>query len=167
MNAGILGLGKYLPERVLTNAELEKMVDTNDEWIRQRTGIRERRIAGPDMGCAIMGAEASKIAMQRAGVQPGEIDLIIMSTATPDRLLPSTACDMQALLVAKNAAAYAVSAACSGFLYGLEAAEGHIAAGRGEIALVVASEKMSSIVDWTDRSTCVLFGDGAGAAVVR
>jgi 3-oxoacyl-[acyl-carrier-protein] synthase III len=105
--------------------------------------------------------------MERAGVQPGEVDVIVVSTATPDRLLPSTACDMQALLGATNAAAYDISAACSGFLYGLSVAEGHIAAGNAEIALVVSTEKMSGIVDWTDRSTCVLFGDGAGAVVLR
>ena len=166
-NVEIVSTGRFLPERVLTNADLEKMVDTNDEWIRQRTGIRERRIAGPEMGCADMGAEAARIAMCRAGVQPGEVDLVIVATATPDRLLPSTACDLQALIGTTNAAAYDISAACSGFLYALEIAEGHIAAGRGEIALVISTEKMSSIVDWTDRATCVLFGDGSGAAVVR
>jgi 3-oxoacyl-[acyl-carrier-protein] synthase III len=163
----IIGTGRYLPERVMTNAELEKMVDTNDEWIVERTGIRERRIADPDVGAAEMGARASRIAMERAGVQPGELDVIVLSTATPDRLLPSTACDMQALLGATNAAAYDISAACSGFLYALSIAEGHIASGNAEIALVVSTEKMSGIVDWGDRATCVLFGDGAGAAVLR
>lgn len=163
----IVATGRYLPDRVLTNAELEQMVETTDEWIRERTGIRERRIAPADMGAAEMGARAARIAMERAGVQPGEIDVIVLSTATPDRLLPSTGCDMQALLGATNAAAYDISAACSGFLYALSVAEGHIAAGNAEIALVVATEKMSGIVDWTDRATCVLFGDGAGAAVVR
>jgi 3-oxoacyl-[acyl-carrier-protein] synthase-3 len=143
------------------------MVDTTDEWILERTGIRERRIAGPDMGAADMGARAAQIAMERAGVHPGEVDVIVVSTATPDRLLPATACDMQAILGATNAAAYDISAACSGFIYALQIAEGHIAAGRAEIALVVSTEKMSGIVDWTDRKTCVLFGDGAGAAVVR
>jgi 3-oxoacyl-[acyl-carrier-protein] synthase III len=163
----IVSTGRYLPEKVLTNADLEKLVDTNDEWIRQRTGIRERRVASREDTCAHMGAEASKIAMCRANVQAGEIDLIVLATATPDRLLPSTACDLQALLGATNAAAFDVSAACSGFLYALSVAEGHIAAGRGEIALVVSTEKMTSIVDWTDRSTCVLFGDGAAAVIVR
>lgn len=163
----IVATGRYLPERVVTNAELERMVDTSDEWIRERTGIRERRIAPPEMGCAEMGAEAARIAMCRAQVQPGEIDLIVVATATPDRLLPATACDLQALLGATNAAAFDISAACSGFIYALAVAEGYLAAGRGEIALVVATEKMSGITDWTDRSTCVLFGDGAGAAVVR
>ncbi len=163
----IVATGRYLPERVLTNADLEKMVDTDDAWIRERTGIRERRIAGPEMGAADMGSRASRIAMERARVHPGEIDVIVVATATPDRLLPSTACDMQALIGATNAAAFDISAACSGFLYALTVAEGYIAAGRGEIALVVSAEKMSGIVDWGDRSTCVLFGDGAGAAVVR
>lgn len=163
----IVATGRYLPDRVLTNAELESMVDTTDEWITERTGIRERRIAGPEMGAADMGARAARIAMERANVQPGEIDVIVVSTATPDRLLPSTACDMQALLGATNAAAYDISAACSGFIYALAVAEGHIASGNAEIALVVSAEKMSGIIDWTDRATCVLFGDGAGAAVVR
>jgi 3-oxoacyl-[acyl-carrier-protein] synthase III len=163
----IVATGRYLPERVLTNVDLEKMVDTTDEWIFERTGIRERRIADADMGAAEMGARASRSAMERAGIQPGEVDVIVLSTATPDRLLPSTACDMQALLGATNAAAYDISAACSGFLYGLSIAEGHIASGNAEIALVVSTEKMSGIVDWGDRSTCVLFGDGAGAAVLR
>lgn len=163
----VVGTGRYLPDRVVTNAELERLVDTSDEWIRERTGICERRIADPEMGAAQMGAEAAKIALSRAGIEPGELDLVIVSTATPDRLLPSTACDLQALIGAGNAAALDVSAACSGFLYALTLAEGYIAAGRGEYALIVATEKMSAIVDWTDRATCVLFGDGAGAIVVR
>jgi 3-oxoacyl-[acyl-carrier-protein] synthase-3 len=163
----IAATGRYLPDCVLTNQDLEKRMDTSDAWIRERTGIRERRIAPLELGCAEMGARAARIAMQRANVQPGEVDFIIVATATPDRLLPSTACDMQALLGANNAAAYDISAACSGFIYALSVAEGHLAAGRGEIALVVSTEKMSGIVDWEDRSTCVLFGDGAGAAVVR
>ncbi|HEX6939148.1 MAG TPA: beta-ketoacyl-ACP synthase III [Longimicrobiales bacterium] len=163
----VVSTGRYLPDRVVTNAELERLVDTSDEWIRERTGIRERRIACAEMGAAEMGAAAAKIAMERAGVDAGEVDLIVVSTATPDRLLPSTACDVQALLGASNAAAFDVAAACSGFLYALSVAEGHLAAGRGDIALVVSTEKMSAITDWTDRSTCVLFGDGAGAAVVK
>lgn len=163
----ITSTGRHLPERVLTNAELETMVDTSDEWIRERTGIAERRIAACDVGAAEMGTAAAQIAMERAGVAAGEVDLIVVSTATPDRLLPATACDIQARLGADHAAAFDLSAACSGFIYGLTVAEGYIAAGRGEIALVVSTEKMSGIVDWTDRSTCVLFGDGAGAAVVR
>src|SRR5688500_659908 len=163
----ISGTGRFLPDNLVTNADLTKIVDTSDEWIQQRTGIRERRIAPDGMGAAFMGTEAAKRAMTAAGVHAGEIDLLVLATATPDRLLPSTACDVQALLGAKNAAAFDVSAACTGFVYALSVAEGHIAAGRGEIALVIATEKMSGIVDWTDRSTCVLFGDGAGAVVVK
>jgi 3-oxoacyl-[acyl-carrier-protein] synthase III len=163
----IVATGRYLPERVVTNQDLEKELETSDEWIQERTGIRERRIAGVEMGAADMGAGAARIAMERAGIQPGEIDVIIVSTATPDRLLPSTACDLQALLGATNAAAYDIATACSGFIYGLHIAEGHIASGRAEIVLVVSTEKMSSIVDWGDRSTAVLFGDGAGAAIVK
>jgi 3-oxoacyl-[acyl-carrier-protein] synthase-3 len=163
----IVSTGRYLPERVLTNFDLEKMVETSDEWIRERTGIRERRIARPDEGAAEMAAQASRSAMEKAGIEPGEVDFLVLSTATPDRWLPSTACDVQALLGADNAMAFDVAAACSGWLYGLSVAEGFLAAGRGEIALVVATEKMSSIVDWEDRATCVLFGDGAGAAVLK
>jgi 3-oxoacyl-[acyl-carrier-protein] synthase-3 len=163
----IVSTGRYLPERVLTNEDLEKMVETSDEWIRERTGIRERRLTRPDEGVAEMAANAARVAMERAGVEPGEIDIIVITTATSDRLLPSTACDVQAILRAGNAMAFDLAAACSGWLYGLTMAEGYLAAGRGEIALVVATEKMSSMVDWEDRSTCVLFGDGAGAAIVR
>jgi 3-oxoacyl-[acyl-carrier-protein] synthase III len=165
--AEISATGRFLPDRVMTNADLAELVETSDEWIRERTGIRERRIADAGTGAADMAAGASRIAMERAGVQAGELDLIVLSTATPYRLLPSTGCDLQALLGATNAAAFDLSAACSGFLYGLSMAEGYIAAGRGEVALVVATEKMSGIIDWTDRQTCVLFGDGAGAAIVR
>ena len=160
----IVSTGRYLPERVLTNSDLEKMVETSDEWIQERTGIRERRIARPDEGAAEMAAQASRRAMERAGVEPGEVDYLILSTATPDRWLPSTACDAQALLGADNAMAFDVAAACSGWLYGLSMAEGYLTAGRADYALVVAAEKMSAILDWTDRTTCVLFGDGGGAA---
>jgi 3-oxoacyl-[acyl-carrier-protein] synthase-3 len=163
----IVSTGRYLPERVVTNDDLAKLVDTSDEWIRERTGISERRLAPAEMGAADMGANAARIAMERAGVHAGELDLIVLSTATPDRLLPSTACDLQAILGATNAAALDISAACTGFIYAMSMAEGYIAAGRGDLALVVSTEKMSAIVDWGDRSTCVLFGDGAGAAIVR
>lgn len=163
----LVATGRYLPERILTNHDLEKLVDTSDEWIQERTGIKERRIAGPDQGAADMAAEAARRAMDRAGISPGEVDILILATATPDRWLPSTACDVQALLGATNAMAFDLAAACSGWLYGLTMAEGYITAGRGEIALVVATEKMSSMVDWDDRATCVLFGDGAGAGVLR
>ena len=165
--ARITGTGRYLPDRILTNREMETLVDTSDEWIQSRTGIRERRIADPDMGAAGMGARAAQRALDAAGVTPDQIDLILVSTATPDRLLPSTACDIQALLGARNAGSYDFSTACSGFLYGLSIAQGHIAAGHAETILLVCSEKMSSILDWSDRATCVLFGDGAGAAVIQ
>jgi 3-oxoacyl-[acyl-carrier-protein] synthase-3 len=163
----IVSTGRWLPDRVVTNHDLEKELDTSDEWIRGRTGIVERRIAADDVGAADMGANAARIAMERADIHAGEVDVIVVSTATPDRLLPSTAVDIQALLGAENAAAYDISAACSGFLYGLSIAEGHLMSGRAEIALVISTEKMSAIVDWDDRSTAVLFGDGAGAAVVK
>lgn len=163
----IVSTGRFLPDKVLTNLDLEKMVDTSDQWIRERTGIRERRIAPDDMLAADMGTVAARRAMEKAGVEPGEVDLVVVSTATPDRWLPATSCDIQAQIGASNAAAFDLQAACSGWLYSLSMAEGYLVAGRGEIALVVAAEKMSSIVDWEDRSTCVLFGDGAGAAVVK
>lgn len=163
----IAATGRWLPERVVTNRELEQQLDTSDQWIRDRTGIRERRIAAREVGAAAMGAAAARVAMRRARVHAGEIDFIVVSTATPDRLLPSTACEIQAMLGATNAAAYDISAACSGFIFAMEVVEGHLAAGRGDLALVICSEKMTGIVDWTDRSTAVLFGDGAGAALVR
>lgn len=163
----IVSMGRYLPDRVLTNHDLEEMLDTSDEWIQNRTGIRERRIADDETTPADMGAEAARRAMEKTGVNAGEVDILIVATATPDRWLPSTACDIQARIGCTNAASFDIMAACSGFLYGLSMAEGYLVAGRGEIALVVSAEKMSSIVDWSDRSTCVLFGDGAGAAVVR
>lgn len=165
--ARLAGTGRHLPERVMSNAELEALVETSDEWIRTRTGIRERRIAADDVGAADMGAAAARRALDEAGLAPEDIDVILVSTATPDRLLPSTACDIQAILGARNAGAYDFATACSGFLYGLSMATGHISAGQAENVLVICTEKMSSIVDWTDRTTCVLFGDGAGAAVVR
>ncbi len=159
--------GRFSPERVLTNAELEAMVETSDEWIRTRTGIRERRIADASTSAADMGAAAARRALEEAGLFPEDLDMILVSTATPDRLLPSTACDIQALLGASSAAAYDFATACSGFLYGLSLADAHIAAGQAENILLICTEKMSSIIDWTDRTTCVLFGDGAGAAVIR
>jgi len=163
----VAATGRFLPERVVTNHDLAELVETSDEWIRERTGISERRIAPEDMLAAEMGAAAARVAIERADVSPGEIDMLVVTTATPDRWLPSTACDIQTLLGADNAFAYDLSAACTGFLYGMSMAEGYLAANRGEVALVVSTEKMSAIVDWTDRSTCVLFGDGAGAAVLR
>jgi 3-oxoacyl-[acyl-carrier-protein] synthase-3 len=163
----IVSTGRYLPAKVVTNHDLAERLDTSDEWIRTRTGIGTRCIASDSENAASMGAAAARQAMKRAGVDPGEVDIVILSTATPDRWLPSTACDAQALLGCTNAVAFDIMAACSGFLYGLSMAEGYIAAGRGEIALVISTEKMSAIVDWEDRSTAVLFGDGAGAVVVK
>ena len=163
----VVSTGRHLPSKVLTNQDLEKMVDTSDEWILTRTGIRERRIAGDGVTVTQMGVSAARTAMERAGVEPGQIDAIIVSTATPDRWLPSTACDIQACLGASNAMAFDLMAACSGFLYALTVAEGYLTAGRGETVLLIATEMMSRIIDWEDRATCVLFGDGAGAAVVQ
>lgn len=166
--ARIAGTGRGLPQRVVTNNDFAALgIETSDEWIVERTGIRERRLCGPDESTCSMAANASRGAMQHAGVQPGEIDTIILSTATPDRLLPATAVDLQAALGADRAAAFDLSAACSGWMYGMTVAEGMIATGAAETVLVAGSEKMSAIIDWTDRSTCVLFGDGAGAVVLR
>jgi 3-oxoacyl-[acyl-carrier-protein] synthase III len=165
--AAVVSTGRYSPPNVVTNHDLEAKIETSDEWIRTRTGIHERRIADAATGAADMGANAARVALERAGLAAGDVDLILVSTATPDRLLPSTACDIQALLGASNAGAYDFATACSGFLYGLSMAEGHIVTGQAETVLVICTEKMSAIVDWTDRATCVLFGDGAGAAVVR
>lgn len=165
--ARIAGTGRYLPDRILTNAEMESIVDTSDEWIRTRTGIRERRIADKETGTADMAAAAGRCALAEADVAPEDVDIILVSTATPDRLLPSTACDVQAIIGSPNAAAYDFATACSGFLYGISMAHAHITAGQAETVLVLCSEKMSSIVDWRDRTTCVLFGDGAGGAVVQ
>lgn len=158
--------GMWAPARVLTNADLEDMVDTTNEWILERTGIRERRIADDDVGAAQMGFRAAEAALAEAGMEASEVDAIIVSTATPDRLLPATACDIQAILGADRAVAFDVWAACSGWLYALSIARGLIATGQIRTALCIATERMSSIVDWNDRATCVLFGDAAGAAVV-
>ncbi|MGA2222793.1 MAG: beta-ketoacyl-ACP synthase III [Verrucomicrobiia bacterium] len=163
----IVGTGSYVPDRVLTNADLEKMVDTTDEWITTRSGIKERRIA-PDWMCTSdMATEAARRAMDQAGVREDEIDLIICATITPDTPFPATACLIQKKLGAKRAAAFDVEAACSGFLYGLEIGQQFITSGTYNTVLVVGAEKLSTIVDWHDRNTCVLFGDGAGAAVLR
>tara|TARA_Y100001934_G_scaffold179052_1_gene211832 strand:- start:651 stop:1646 length:996 start_codon:yes stop_codon:yes gene_type:complete len=165
--AEITGTGRFLPDNVVTNLDLERSLDTTDEWIRTRTGIKERRIAPDDMYAAHLGAEAARGALEEAGVEPGDVEILIISTATPDRWLPSTACDVQAILGCDKAVAFDVMAACTGHLYALSMAEGYIAAGRARVALVVAAEKMSAIVDWTDRKTAVLFGDGGGAAVLQ
>jgi 3-oxoacyl-[acyl-carrier-protein] synthase III len=166
--AYLAGTGRAAPAKVVTNNDFAALgLETSHEWIVERTGISERRISGPDDSTCSLAAAAARVAMQRARVSAGEIDVIVLSTATPDRLLPATAVDVQAALGATRAAAFDISSACSGFLYGLQVAEGLMAAGSHETVLVVSAEKMSAIVDWTDRSTCVLFGDGAGAAVLQ
>jgi 3-oxoacyl-[acyl-carrier-protein] synthase III len=166
--AYIAGTGRGVPRAVMTNHDFAAIgIETSHEWIVERSGIHQRHISRNGETTCSMAADAAKRAMERAGVQPGEIDVIVLSTATPDRLLPATAVDLQAELGAARAAAFDISAACSGWLYGLTVAEGMIMSGVAQTALVVGAEKMSSIVDWQDRSTCVLFGDGAGAAVLK
>jgi 3-oxoacyl-[acyl-carrier-protein] synthase-3 len=165
-SAKIVGLGKYLPPKVLTNFELEKMVDTSDEWITTRTGIKERRISEKGVGASRLAYEASKIALKRAGLRACDLDLIIVATITPDTQFPSTACYLQSYLKARGASCFDVSAACAGFVYALTCAWQLVRNGLYKNALVVGSEVLSSITDWSDRSTCVLFGDGAGAAVL-
>ncbi len=166
-NAAITGTGAYLPENVLTNFDLEKMVDTSDEWIRQRTGIVERRIAEDDVATSDLSVRASRLAIKRAQIDPLDIQMILVATVTPDTFFPSTACYVQKGIGAKNAAAMDISAACAGFLYGLDLANGLIISGQYDTILVVGGEVFNNIVDWNDRNTCVLFGDGAGAAIVQ
>lgn len=165
-SVGIIGLGRYLPEKILTNADLEKMVDTSDEWIKSRTGIEERRIASDDVDTSDMAYLAAKEAIENANIQPEDLDLILVATVTPDTPFPSVSCMIQERLGAKNAAAMDVSAACTGFIYGLSTGEQFIKTGAYEHVLIVGVEKLSKITDWTDRNTCVLLGDGAGAAVL-
>ncbi len=163
---GIIGLGKYLPEKRLTNKDLEKIVDTTDEWITERTGIKERRIARDDEPTSDMAVNAAKGALRNAKLKPENIDLIIVATITPDMFFPSTACVVQNKLGINRIPAFDISVACSGFIYGIVIAEQFIKSGMYKHILVIAAEKLSSVVDWTDRSTCVLMGDGAGAAVL-
>lgn len=163
---GIIGSGKYVPERVLTNKELEQMVETNDEWIVTRTGIRERRLASAEQASSDLAYEAAVRAMDMAGITAEQLDLIVVATITPDMSFPSTACILQDRLGAKKAAAFDLSAACSGFIYGLANASNFIAMGIYKYALVVGAECLSKITDYTDRNTCILFGDGAGAVVL-
>lgn len=162
----IVGTGSYLPPRVMTNAEFEARLETSDSWIRERTGIVERRIAEESQASSDLALEASRGALEAAGIAPGEIDLIIVATSTPDYVFPSTACLLQAKLGVKGCAAFDIQAVCSGFVYGLATADGFIRAGTSRRALVVGAEVFSRILDWNDRSTCVLFGDGAGAVVL-
>ncbi|HEY9509154.1 MAG TPA: beta-ketoacyl-ACP synthase III [Verrucomicrobiae bacterium] len=163
----IAGVGSYVPAKVLTNADLEKMVDTSDEWITSRTGIKERHIAAADEFTSDLGAEAARRAMQKAGITADQIDLIIVATITPDMPFPSTACLVQHKIGAKRAAAFDLEAACSGFIYALEIGQQFIMSRTYDTVLVIGAEKLSSITDWTDRNTCVLFGDGAGAAILQ
>lgn len=164
--AGIIGLGKYLPEKRLTNKDLEKIVDTTDEWIITRTGIKERRLAREDQATSDMATEAAKRALENAKLKPEDIDLIIVATITPDMFFPATACLVQQKIGARTVPAFDISVACSGFIYGLAIANQFISSGVYKHALVIAAEKLSAVTDWTDRNTCVLFGDGAGAAVL-
>ncbi|WP_045519758.1 beta-ketoacyl-ACP synthase III [Neobacillus niacini] len=166
MNAGIVGIGRYLPEKVVTNADLEKIMDTSDEWIRTRTGIEERRIADDNTKTSDMGLAAAQKAIEDAGITPEEIDLILVATVTPDLPFPSVACMLQERLGAKKAAAMDVSAACAGFMYGIVTAKQFVEAGVYKHVLVVGVEKLSKATDWNDRNTAVLFGDGAGAVIV-
>jgi len=163
----ITGVGSYLPAKILTNAHLEKMVDTSDEWITTRTGIKSRRQAARDEFTSDMAAHAAQRAMKKAGVTADQIDLIIVATITPDMPFPATACIVQQKIGARRAAAFDLEAACSGFIYGLEVGQQFIMSRTYDTVLVIGAEKLSSIVDWKDRNTCVLFGDGAGAAVLQ
>src|SRR6184192_1705065 len=163
----ITSVGSYVPCKVLTNSDLEKMVETSDEWITSRTGIKERRICCADEFTSDLAARAAMRAIQKAGISPGEIDLIIVATITPDMPFPSTACLVQHKIGARRAAAFDLEAACSGFIYALEIAQQFIMSRTYDTVLVIGAEKLSSIVDWEDRNTCVLFGDGAGAAVLQ
>ena len=163
----VTGCGAHLPRRVVTNDELARTVDTSDEWIYARTGIRERRIAAEDEKTSVLGAAAAEAALQAAGEAAEDIDLIVLATTTPDETFPATATQVQALIGANKAAAFDIQAVCSGFIYGLAVADSFIQTGRAETALVIGAETFSRIVDWQDRNTCVLFGDGAGAVVLR
>ena len=166
-HTAITGTGACLPERVVTNEELEKTVDTTDQWIRERTGILQRHIAGDEETTASMGAQAAREALDAAGLAADDVDMIVLATTTPDRIFPSTACHIQRELGTRECPAFDVQAVCSGFIYGLDIARRFIATGGGGTALVIGSEVLSRIVDWSDRSTCVLFGDGAGAVVLQ
>ncbi len=167
IRATITGTGSYLPAKILTNAELEKMVDTNDEWITTRTGVKERRLAAAEEAASDLGAEAARRALKEAKVKPEEIDCLIVATITGDMPFPATACFIQNLIGAKNAAAFDISAACTGFIYALSIGKAYIESKTYKKVLIVAVDLLSRITDWTDRGTCVLFGDGAGAVVLE
>ena len=164
---GITGVGAYAPEKVLTNADLESMIDTSDEWITTRTGIRERRIAAPEQAASDLALPAARQALEAAGVDPKELDLVVVATATPDMLFPATGALLAEELGARGAAAYDLLAGCTGFVYALAQVYGAVATGLSRRALVVGTEVLSKITNWNDRGTCILFGDGAGAAVVQ
>ncbi|MGO0122170.1 beta-ketoacyl-ACP synthase III [Desulfothermobacter acidiphilus] len=166
MRVGIIGLGVYVPEKVLTNFDLERMVDTSDEWIRERSGIRERRLAAPEESTSDLATKAAQAALIDAKLSPEEVDLIIVATATPDMLFPATACLVQANLGASKAAAFDLEAGCSGFIYALAVGAQFVATGSYRHVLVIGAETLSRVTNWEDRSTCVLLGDGAGAAVL-
>jgi len=163
----IVSVGSYVPERILRNVDLEKMVETTDEWITSRTGIRERRIAADDEFTSDIAAKAATRALVKARLQPEQIDMIVVATITPDMLFPSTACLVQQKIGAHRAAAFDIEAACSGFIYGLEIGQQFIMSRTYDTVLVIGAEKLSAIIDWSDRNTCVLFGDGAGAAILQ
>ena len=163
----IVGTGSYLPEKVLTNADLEKLVDTNDEWIRERTGIRQRHVAAEGQTTSDLAVEAAKRAMDAAGVQAKDIDLLIVGTTTPDIIFPSTACLVQHRIGANGCAAFDINAACSGFIFALSTADKFVRSGAAKCALVIGAETLTRMLDWSDRGTCVLFGDGAGAVVLK
>jgi len=165
--ASIIGVGSYVPEKVLTNFDLSKMVETSDEWIRERTGIRERRISAKNEATSDLGVKAAKKALASAGINPEKIELIIVGTSSPDMLFPSTACIIQDQLGAVNSAAIDVSAACSGFNYALSVAASFIEAGAYNNVLVIGADTLTKYLDWTDRNTCILFGDGAGAVMLN
>ncbi len=167
LSASIVGTGSYVPEKILKNADLERMVETSNEWIVTRTGIRERRIAAENETTSDMAANAARAALENANVSPEDVDMIIVATITPDMFFPSTACFVQTRIGAFKAVCFDVSAACSGFLYALEIGRQFISSGAMKTVLVIGAEKLSTIVNWTDRNTCVLFGDGAGAAVLQ
>ena len=166
-SSALIGTGSYLPDKILTNFDLEKMVDTSNEWILKMTGISERRIADEKMATSDLGIRAARQAIKSADIDPLEIDMIIVSTATPDSAFPSTACSVQNGIGAKKASSFDLSAACSGFVYGLDLADGMIKSSRYDTILVIGAEIFSRIVNWEDRSTCVLFGDAAGAAIIQ
>lgn len=167
LRARIIATGSYTPEKVLTNNDLEKMVDTSDDWITERSGIKQRNIASTGQACSDLAYEASRVALKNAGLKAKDIDLIIVATMTPDSLLPSTGCILQNKLGARDAAAFDVNAACSGFMYGLSIANAYLKSGQYKRILLAGAEVLSKITNWEDRTTCVLFGDGAGAVILE